>query len=242
MRHLQRITLYPDQAIDHSIGLTVEQQHYLRRVLRLDGGDRFIAIDATGTWWLAELATEPNQAYLLEPVPIQTELPGRVVLLVAMPKGNGMDEIVRQVTELGVAEIVPVSSDRTLLQPSSQKVDRWQRIAREATEQCERQSIPTIHTPVPFAKALQSWNGSNFRAFVCEGRGCHPHLITYLRSPLTSTSHVIATGPEGGWTEQELHQAIAQGYCPVSLGARVLRAVTAPMVALSLMAAALEQG
>jgi 16S rRNA (uracil1498-N3)-methyltransferase len=243
LSQLQRITITPTQLTYPQIALTPEQQHYLGRVLRLRPGDRVIAMDGQGHWWLSELDAELKQAHILEAVAIQTELPISVTLLVAMPKGSGMDDIVRQATELGVTDIVPIISDRTLLNPSPQKLDRWRRIAQEAAEQAERQLIPTIATPMKFADALIHWQ-SNSIAYLCEARGTYPDLLSCLSKlnwPSEGFSSVVlATGPEGGWTEAEVQLAIAAGFQPVSLGQRVLRAVTAPLCALAIVTSALE--
>ena len=248
MVQLQRLAIAPSQLLPPHLSLTPEQHHYLCRVLRLGAGDRFIAMDGQGHWWLAELGADTSQAQVLEQLPIQHELPIAVVLLVAMPKGNGMDDIVRQATELGVAAIVPILSDRTLLQPSPQKLDRWRRIAQEAAEQSERQMIPELFEPHPWSQALARWHQANADAYLCEARGNYLPLLNVLQSrrhpaqlpTLPDSAIVIATGPEGGWTESEIAAAIAAGYTPVSLGRRVLRAVTAPLVALALIAASLE--
>ncbi|MDP5339172.1 MAG: 16S rRNA (uracil(1498)-N(3))-methyltransferase, partial [Nodularia sp. (in: cyanobacteria)] len=211
-----------------------EQQHYLRRVLRLNAGDRFIAMDGQGKWWLAQL--EAEQAQVLETLSVETELPVAVTLMVALPKGNGFDEIVRYCTELGVTCIAPVLSDRTLLNPSPQKLERWRRIATEAAEQSERAFVPTMLEPVAFSAALTASQATH--RYICEGRGDYPHLNKVIK--YDSTEIVIATGPEGGWTEAEIEQAIASGFQPVSLGRRILRAVTAPVVALTLISATFE--
>lgn len=174
-----------------------------------------------------------------------TELPRFVTLLMAIPKGQGMDDIVRQATELGAAQIVPILSDRTLLNPSPQKLDRWRRIAQEAAEQSERRLVPVIFAPQPWSNVLNTWNAKTCDAYLCEARGDRPHLLSTLlpgcgASPSTKPM-AIAIGPEGGWTAAEIDGAIAAGYQVVSLGQRVLRAITAPAAALSIIAAALEQ-
>lgn len=118
MSQLQRIAIAPSQLQAGEISLTKEQQHYLARVLRLREGDRFIAMDGKGKWWLTQLLGEQGQ--VLEALVVETELPVSITLMVALPKGSGFDEVVRCCTELGVTTIAPVLSDRTLLQPSPQ--------------------------------------------------------------------------------------------------------------------------
>lgn len=240
MVQLQRLLIDAKQFSEGQVLLTAAQQHYLSRVLRLQGGDRFIAIDGHGQWWMAVLTEQSAQAKILEPIAAQTELPLTVTLLLAMPK-SGLDEVIRQVTELGVANIVLVSSARTLLKPSNQKIDRWRRIAQEAVEQSERQFIPEIYFPQSWTAALQTWNASNSACYLCAARGNPPHLLNCLfpitHHPLPIT---LAIGPEGGWTDLEIEQAVAAGYQTVSLGSRILRAVTAPMVALAIVASVSE--
>ncbi|WP_341736555.1 RsmE family RNA methyltransferase [Microcoleus sp. CAWBG640] len=339
MAQLQRLAINAAKISDKSIDLNAEQQHYLHRVLRLQTGDKFIAMDGRGHWWLAVLEAQETGliASIIEEIPVDKELAVEVSLMAALPKGNGFDEVVRQATELGVASIVPVTSDRTLLKPSSQKVDRWKRIAAEAAEQSERQFVPSIFEPVSFDLAVKDC-GQKYR-YICVARGDNRHLWDCLMDleppqpplvrgepgleppqpplvrgepgleppqpplvrgepgleppqpplvrgepgleppqpplvrgergleppqpplvrgeqefdsafvgavppcppPGRELSIVIAIGPEGGWTEGEVKMAIEFGFEPVSLGSRILRAVTAPIVALSLVGTIFEK-
>jgi 16S rRNA (uracil1498-N3)-methyltransferase len=240
MAQLQRLAISATQLSGRQIQLTASQQHYLCRVLRLDQGEQFIAIDGQGQWWLAALQTGGLTAEVLEAVAVNTELPIALTLLMALPK-TGMDDVVRQSTEIGVQQIVPILSQRTVLKPSPQKLDRWRRIAQEAAEQSERQVVPEILVPQSWTAALQTWNAVMGRAYLCEARGNHPHLLHCLTTTqFPGASLLLAIGPEGGWADAEIEQALAVGYQPVSLGARILRSVTAPLVALSLLAAVIE--
>jgi len=240
----QRVAIAPSQIHATHLHLTATQSHYLYRVLRLQGGDRFVVMDGVGHWWVAQLDATDGMATLLEPVAVTNELPIPVTLLVALPKGNGMDDIVRQVTELGVSEIVPVLSDRTLLNPSSQKLERWRRIAAEAAEQSERQVIPTIGDPLPWPEAVGQQQDASTLRYLCAARGNPPHLLHGLTQHLTAeplpSTLVLATGPEGGFTEAEEALAIAHHFQLVSLGRRILRAVTAPGAAIALVASVFE--
>ncbi|EKQ68964.1 RNA methyltransferase, RsmE family [Leptolyngbyaceae cyanobacterium JSC-12] len=246
---LQRIVVDPAHIHPPTVSLTSHQYHYLSRVLRLKPGDHFIVMNGQGCSWLAILQDSPTsegfQAQLIEAIATQTELPVSVTLVIALPKGNALDDVVRQATELGVTCFAPVISDRTLLNPSPQKLERWRRIAQEAAEQSERQQVPTILEPILFTEHLQKviqFSPSNPHYF-CVTRY---HAPLFLPRLLTSNSFPsalsVAIGPEGGWTEPEIAAAIAAGYQPVSLGARILRTVTAPIVALSLITAVYEGG
>ncbi len=236
MAQLQRLAIATSQLQDKQILLTREQLHYLSRVLRLGEGESFIAMDGKGNWWLAAL--EAQQAQILESLEVQSELPISITLMAALPKGNGFDEVVRCCTELGVTTIVPVISDRTILNPSSSKLERWRRIATEAAEQSERAVIPAILEPVAFSSAITAVR-TNYR-YLCVARGNNLHLQKAINSVPKSAEIVISIGSEGGWTAAEIDKAITFGFQSVSLGSRILRAVTAPIVALSIVAATFE--
>ncbi|MBE9114230.1 RNA methyltransferase, partial [Nodosilinea sp. LEGE 07298] len=159
-----------------------------------------------------------------------------ITLAIALPKGNGFDDVVRQTTELGVTTLQPIISDRTLHQPNPKKLERWQRIALEATEQSERLLLPKILPPEPWSVYLkQSAEGNRW---ICVARSDAPHLLAVAQASDPHVPAAIAVGPEGGWTAAEVKSAIAAGFQPVSLGSYILRAVTAPLAALALVTAA----
>lgn len=233
-----RLAIDPSQQHDGQIELTSPQQHYLSRVLRLRSGDRFVAMDGRGKSWIAQLIG--SSAQIIEPLIELTELPIAVNLMTALPKGNGFEEIVRCGTELGATAFMPLLSDRTLLNPSSHKLERWRKIATEAAEQSERQVVPLILEPIQFTQALKEAIPPESNCYICVTRTDATPLLVHLQNqPLKNT--FLATGPEGGWTETEVAAAIGLGFCPVSLGRRILRAITAPIAALSLVAAIAEQ-
>jgi 16S rRNA (uracil1498-N3)-methyltransferase len=232
-----RLVIEPTQEQNGQIELTVGQQHYLKRVLRLKKGDRFVVMDGRGSAWNALL--DDTTALMLDLLQEESELPIAVTLMVAIPKGNGFDEIVRCCTEIGVTQMIPLISQRTLVQPSSSKVERWRKIAREAAEQSERQKIPLISDPTHFTNALTNIADPQTSSYICVTRRESNHLLQAL-GQASSSSIVLLTGPEGGWTAEEIDQATTQGIQPVSLGSRILRAVTAPLVAMTIVAAVFE--
>ena len=237
-----RLVITPEQRQGELVTLNQGQRHYLQRVLRLNPGDQFVVMEGTGAVWLAKLAD--SQAQLLQTLDEQNELPVAVNLAVALPKGNSFEEILRPCTELGVAAFQPLITERTLLQPSAQKQQRWQRIVTESAEQSERQWLPPIAVPVTWAELLHNFEQRPDLKLICVARHHFPLLGAYLNQ-VSKTNHlpdsiIVATGPEGGWTETEIEQAIAADFQPVSLGNRILRAVTAPTVALAQIAAHYE--
>ncbi len=258
---VQRITVSADQQQGASlIVLKADQVHYLMRVLRLKAGDRFIAQTGQGQQWLAALSEQDNQAHVLEAITPTTQPFPPLRLIAALPKGNSFDQVVRQTTELGVTHIYPVITERTLLKPKGNKLERWRRIAQEAAEQSERTTVPSIFEPVDFVALVKQspWEDAVEDSlkqqqdypearYLCAARGQSPHLLSYLlthqpsdRACANLHSVVLAIGPEGGWTSHEITVATEQGYKVVSLGTAILRAVTAPITALSLVVAARE--
>ena len=231
-----RLVVRSQQIQEHKITLDAQQQHYLLRVLRLGNGDRFIALDGAGNSWLAEITAQSAQ--IIEPVIIKTELSVSLTLITALPKGSGYEQVVRCCTELGVSNFMPVISDRTILKPSLNKVQRWRKIAIEAAKQSERQIVPNLFEPEKFTLAINRLS-ANQGKYICVARGDAPTLWSCLPKQ-TQSEIVIATGCEGGWTDAEVEKAIAVGFQPVSLGDRILRAVTAPIVICSLVVAILE--
>lgn len=273
---MQRVVVQSDQIQGSTLTLTHDQGHYLQRVLRLGPGGQFLALDGQGRQWIATLGEETGQATLGPVLVVTRPTLAAITLAVALPK-QGFDQVVRQATELGVECIVPIVSDRTLLRPSSQKLQRWQRIATEAAEQCERPTVPQILPPHPWLNWLEhsppdpqpldpqsldpqpldpqpldsqtlSSNSpessppgqqsprqqSVGQHYLCVARRNSLPLAQALQGSPPVPAITVATGPEGGWTAVEIERAIAAGYCPVSLSPYILRAVTAPLVALSL--------
>lgn len=238
---LQRLIVDPQQIEAGQVTLTPAQQHYLLRVLRLHTGNQILVMDGGGQTWFARLT--PAGAELLEVFHSGAEPAVAIHLWIALPKGNGLEEVIRQATEVGVAHLHPLLSDRTLLQPSPNKLERWRRIAQEAAEQSERQQVLAISDPIPFRQSALLTATAPTR-YIAVTHQAAPHLLTCLQSqrqaPQTQTEIWIATGPEGGWSEPEVKLAIAAGITGITLGPRILRAVTAPIVAATLVAALWE--
>jgi 16S rRNA (uracil1498-N3)-methyltransferase len=252
---LKRITITPAQIHAHNIALTAEQHHYLTRTIRLQHGGQFQAIDGTGKLYLAEISADLPQSTAAgnaQIIKITTslvggadpldnrELPQPITLICALPKGNNFDDIVRACTEIGVTTILPAISDRTLLDPSPQKLQRWRKIAQAAAAQSERMVIPTIAETQALRTIFDRLPDRSYR-YLCEARGEQPHLLTRLQATqLIDLPIIIAIGPEGGWTDGEIQLSIEHGFQLVSLGGRILRTITAPIVALSIVSAAIE--
>ncbi len=167
---------------------------------------------------------------------IEREAARRVHLAVGMPANERMDWLVEKATELGVASIQPLITERSVLRLSGERADKkqahWQSIAVAACEQCGRNRVPMIHPVTSLASWLKTQRAGH--AFLLSLRdGSVP-----LREPVREASSDAATflsGPEGGLSDGEETAALAGGFAAVSLGPRVLRAETAALAALTLL-------
>ncbi len=175
----------------------------------------------------------------------------------AMPKGNGMEAIIRQTAELGVSRIVPLWSERTVIKPNTAvgavKLGRWLKIAQEMCEQSHRAYVPQICEPQTLDSFFQNFlpnffpnfslpsnDDPQFGKYIGVTTKPAPHLLNFLQNQELPSKIVILIGAEGGWSENETAMAIAHNFQPISLGAHILAAVTAPVVALSIISAIFE--
>lgn len=233
LTQLPRLAIDPKQRQADYVLLSSDHYHYLERVRRLRVGDPFIIFDGSGHQWLARLAPERS--------PIEDCLPGTVIELpvsvhmgLAVLKGSGYEDTLRSLTELGVHEITPLLTQYTQVDPGTGKQGRWHKIALEAAEQCERLYWPQIQSPQLWLSWLQSLRVD--RVIMCVTRLQVPHLGSVLQQDPTLTSLAVAVGPEGGWSPDEIQQGLDHQVQLVTLGSRILRATTAPIVAASLIA------
>ncbi len=207
---------------------------HLARVLRARVGQEFdIAVgDMVRRGRISAIHEGRIEFDLAEEVPAASELP--VTLALSIFKFHHMEWAIEKCTELGVREIVPLVAQRTdshLATSALKRVERWRRIAREASEQSRRVHPPHVQDPIKLKAALDLPGAS--RIFLAEFNAS----VSLKDAQPAADSVVIAVGPEGGWTEAE-HQAFtAAGWIAASLGSTILRAETAAIAALAIVAA-----
>jgi 16S rRNA (uracil1498-N3)-methyltransferase len=161
----------------------------------------------------------------------------RVTLALAIFKFARMEWAIEKCTELGVSSIVPVIAHRTdphLASAAWQRVERWRRIVRQATEQSRQVQPPEIPRPIKLREAA-ALPGPR-RILLAEGEK-ETTLIQALRSAFLGSDVVLALGPEGGWTDGEAELFRSAGWLPASLGETVLRTETAAIAALAVVLA-----
>ncbi|GKS89491.1 16S rRNA (uracil(1498)-N(3))-methyltransferase [Acidovorax sp. SUPP2539] len=216
------------------------------QVLRLQPGDAITLFDGRGGEYAATITRMGRSDVDVEVGahdPVEREAARAVHLVVGMPANERMDWLVEKAAELGAASIQPVAAARSVLKLSGERAQKrqahWQAIAVAACEQCGRNRVPEVHAPL----ALADW----LRAHAAEAHAAEGGLARLvlslrdgsrpLREAVGSAGRVqVLHGPEGGLTAQEEDLALAHGFAPASLGARVLRAETASVAALAQLA------
>lgn len=234
-----------DQIREGTVTITGPLHHHLRTSLRYGTGDElWVADDQRRRYRIKVARIGPRD--LVGDILDQREGPPRgapsIVLGQALLKGERMDWIIQKATEFGTARLVPLVTAQTVVRPQEQRVAtqhaRWERIALEAAQQSERWDIPQIERPSDARAFFRADSSATARLILVE-----PSVLESARHGLSSVALpkepeavlMLAVGPEGGWREDELQTAIASGYCPVSLGSRVLRAETATVAALAVL-------
>ena len=232
---MARRRFFVDAICGGTAELRGDEARRLARVLRVEPGQQFEISDSR-TAWLAEIV-EVRPEYVafrvVEPVP-PVEAPVTVILYAALTKFDRFEWLVEKATECGVETIVPVEAARTekgLLEASRKRAARWERIAREASQQSRRTRIPAIAEAIRLEHALKAERDLRFFLDEAESRP----LLKLLPDPRGERRIALLVGPEGGWTDAEREQAHAAGWQPASLGTTILRAETAATVAVALL-------
>ena len=227
--------LYVDQPLANGVAIRLEgpQANYLSAVMRLGPGDHVKLFDDRSGEWLGEIVEAGKKRVMLavarhlrerEPVP-------DLWLVFAPVKRGRIDWIAEKATELGVARLVPVITQRTVVDKTNH--ERLFAHMVEAAEQCERTALPELGEPLKLSTLLKSWPAGRALLFADETGGV-PLLDAALPGPAA-----ILIGPEGGFTQEERAAIRALAVArPVSLGPRILRAETAAVAAVALWMAA----
>jgi 16S rRNA (uracil1498-N3)-methyltransferase len=231
----REVNMRPHRAYVEQIQPTIEisgrEAKHLVEVLRAHPGDVLTVFDGKGQEARATVvATEAGTVQLaVEPaVAVSRETPYAVVLYIALLKGDKLADIIRAATELGVNQFVPILTQHCVVRELSMpKLERLRRVALEAAKQCERSIVPVVEPPCPLAALPQ----------VAQGLVAHPRVATRVQDVWAKAPTALVTGPEGGFSPQEIAVLEERGFAPVTLGPRILRAETAPLVLVSLVTA-----
>lgn len=164
---------------------------------------------------------------------VEREAPRAIHLLAGITANERMDWLVEKATELGVASITPITAERSVLKLKGERADKkrshWHGVAVAAAEQCGRNRVPVIHDACSLSEWLKAPTVQGQRCVLSLAAGTQP-LVAVAQ---TDVPLIVLSGPEGGLSPAEEAQALAEGFAPVTLGPRVLRAETAPLAVLA---------
>ena len=211
------------------------------QVLRLQPGDAVTVFNGQGGEWQAEVTSMGRKQVsvrLRQHEAVERELDRPVVLAVMMPANDRMDTVVEKATELGAWAIQPLMASRSVLrldgERAARKVAHWQGVAVAASEQSGRTRVPQVLPVQTLRQWLPTVPGEWARAVLSFAP--QTGALDWVRAQQAGQTLCILNGPEGGLSPEEVQQCLQTGWTPVGLGGRVLRADTAPLMALSLVA------
>jgi 16S rRNA (uracil1498-N3)-methyltransferase len=223
-----------DEVSGNRAALVGQHAEHLVRVLRAKVGQQFDLI-ALGIIRRARITSvQKNRVEFELGANIPTSLPANISILLSIFKFDRMEWAIEKCTELGVARMVPVIAQRTevhLASAAAKRMERWQRIVRQASEQSRRASVPELTAPMKLKDAMSLSTAQGVVLSELEQevrlRDCVPHDV--------SAGLALAFGPEGGWTQPELALFREAGWKSASLGDTILRAETAVIAAVAVV-------
>jgi len=224
-----------DEVSGRRAALVGSHAHHLSRVLRARLGQEFDIVtgDAVRRARIASSQDDRIEFELGVEVPAATPL--HITLALAIFKFDRMEWAIEKCTELGIARVIPIIAQRTgqhLAAAAGKRVERWRRIVKQAAEQSRRSDIPEISLPLKLKEAVALTAETRILLAECENDVL---LKDAIREHPPDGEVVLAIGPEGGWTEEEVQLFAGNGWTSASLGATILRAETAAIAATAII-------
>ena len=238
---MHRFFVQPENITGAEVTLSGSDVSHIRTVLRLQEGNRIQILDGLGSRYIVQLTVvKPREVRgrIESKENFQTESPLMIEMGIALLKGNKFDPVLRKSVELGVSRVSPLKTERSVIRimrtEAEKKTARWQKIAREAARQSGRSHLPEVSTTI-----------QTVAEFCRESRAAEIKLVFWEEEEARRLSDVSPTnpprsiaflsGPEGGFSLEEIDTARQYGFQSITLGPRILRAETAPIVILSLL-------
>jgi 16S rRNA (uracil1498-N3)-methyltransferase len=220
-----------------------DDYHHIHRVMRMAEEDKLICVDSSGKSYICTIAEITDKKIICNVVECEggtSELPIHVTIASGLPKGDKLEWIIQKGTELGAAQFVPFTAARSIVKwdakKADKKVERWQKIAKEAAEQSHRNIVPTVHVPVNLTSLIEASKDYDAKIIAYEEesrKGEASVLAQTLQRLNLNDSLFVVFGPEGGLTPKEIQQLQENGFQSCGLGPRILRTETAPLALLS---------
>ncbi|MBP2241680.1 16S rRNA (uracil1498-N3)-methyltransferase [Cytobacillus eiseniae] len=230
-------------SIDNRFTITNEDVHHIIRVMRMKEGDQIICVDSSNQsaiCRIAEITDEQVIAEVVQWMEASSELPVGITIVSGLPKGDKLELIIQKGTELGAFQFIPFISARSVVKwdekKAAKKIERWQKIAKEAAEQSHRTIIPKVSSPLNIKSLIQKSESFDYKliAYEDEAKQGEASVLTQTLAEMKNgQSLLFVFGPEGGLTEQEVSSLKENGFKACGLGPRILRTETAPLYVLS---------
>lgn len=245
---MHRFFVEKNQIQGNRVTITGTDVNHIRNVLRMKEKDE-ITVSAGGnqeyTCYIEEITPEEVTAAVMYVQESGLELPSRIYLFQGLPKGDKMELIIQKAVELGAYEIIPVATKRCVVKldakKEASKLRRWNLISESAAKQAGRMAVPRVTGVMTFSEALSYAESLDIRLIPYELEKDMKKAKKIINSIVPGQSIGIFIGPEGGFAEEEVGQALEKGAVPITLGKRILRTETAGFTVLSILMFTLEQ-
>lgn len=225
-----------------------EDVNHIKNVLRLKEGEEFYVSTGDDREYLCSLQQANEDcviARILDVYGSNRELSAKITLFQALPKGDKMETIIQKAVELGVYEVIPVTSSRVIVKldekKKKKKIERWNSIAKAAAKQSKRNYIPKVCGVMDFKAALELSKSMDKAIIPYENAKGMNHARKVIKQMKTAEKIGVFVGAEGGFSEEEIALAMQANVEPITLGHRILRTETAGITVLSIIMFALEQ-
>lgn len=244
---MYRFFVEKEQIDPHQIRIQGTDVNHIKNVLRMKIGEEIYISCGDNREYTCSIASMDEQEVLADILYVQEtgfELPSKIYLFQCLPKNDKMELIIQKAVELGVCEVIPVSSKRSVVKldakKEASKLRRWQAISESAAKQSKRMYIPEIKPVMNMKEAISYADSLDVRMIPYELERGMQKTKNYFAGILPGQSIGVFIGPEGGFTPEEIELALEHGIQPVTLGKRILRTETAGMTVLSILMYLLE--
>ena len=231
----------------NQVSIVGNDVNHIKNVLRMAEGEKILIScgdEQEYTCSISELSNEEVIASIIEVTESGRELPSKIYLFQALPKGDKMELIIQKTVELGVYEIIPVETKNCVVKlddkKKSAKIKRWQAIAESAAKQSKRMIIPEIHDVMRYSDVITYAKELDVCVIPYELAENMQHTRELLGQIQPGQSIGIFIGPEGGFDKDEVWTALKNQIEPITLGKRILRTETAGLTVLSILMYLLE--
>jgi len=227
---------FAHEKISNNFILNSDDLYHIRTVMRMNECDKIEVVYNHNVYICVLHNINDNISIeICEKLPDILKNDVEIVLAIPILKEQKMDYILQKSTELGVSKIIPFIATRSVVKLKSDKegnrISRWQKICKEASEQSKRVDIPIV-TNVKLLKDLKNFDG---RKFVCSTKKDVNNIKMFLQKYISCGKLLLVIGPEGGLTDNEEDYLVSENFIPVSLGKRIMRVETAPLFILSVI-------